>query len=154
MPGKLPKNQLEPPKQSEENESNGNTESERQTELKESLTMAVNISADELESKMIQCSNTSLRDEIFKQISTQVLEMTEITLTNSEKTMKMTIQVNGVAKSVEVAKIASDGDCLFAALVHQIHHVEINSDDHDRLCKKIRLEVVDHIKKNFGRYEN
>lgn len=54
---------------------------------------------------------------------------------------------------VKVVSIAPDGNCLFAACVHQLYRVKLNSDDHKTITAELRGRVCSHIKNNFNRFQ-
>ncbi|XP_055527313.1 uncharacterized protein LOC129719926 [Wyeomyia smithii] len=60
------------------------------------------------------------------------------------------MRYNGGAVSVRV--IPGDGHCLFAALVHQYHRMEINSKEHRDATLDIRKRIENHIRENLERY--
>lgn len=52
-----------------------------------------------------------------------------------------------------VAKISGDGNCLFAAIVHQIFRMPIDSDEHKAATIKLRLDVVEYILQHFDAFK-
>lgn len=54
---------------------------------------------------------------------------------------------------VKVVSISPDGNCLFAACVHQLYRVKLNSDDHKKIAAELRGRVCSHIKNNFNRFQ-
>lgn len=57
----------------------------------------------------------------------------------------MRFVVNGSPKSLTVAEIARDGNCTFAAAVHQQFRYSLNSKEHKDATKKLRADVIAHI---------
>lgn len=55
-------------------------------------------------------------------------------------------------KHVEL-QIRGDGNCLFAALVHQIHFVKMSSERHNALVTELRQMIVDHIAGKLDDYK-
>lgn len=54
--------------------------------------------------------------------------------------------------SMGVCEILMDGNCLFNAVCHQLHRLEIESEQHKAAMDKLRKDVVDHIEKNMPAY--
>lgn len=50
---------------------------------------------------------------------------------------------------VKVCDIEADGDCLFAALGHQLFYVSLKSEAHKKVTIDLRQQVVDHICENI-----
>ncbi|XP_055296719.1 uncharacterized protein LOC129565646 [Sitodiplosis mosellana] len=61
------------------------------------------------------------------------------------------VKSSGLTKSIGVAQIPGDGNCLFAAMAHQLFYS--HSRDLARQAARLRAEVVSHIKANFDRYK-
>lgn len=64
--------------------------------------------------------------------------MAQAIYANNEKKFKMTFKLNGANKTVDIIKIKPDGNCLYASLVHQLHHYKIKSDDHVKATNDLR----------------
>ncbi|XP_055296718.1 uncharacterized protein LOC129565645 [Sitodiplosis mosellana] len=62
------------------------------------------------------------------------------------------VKSSGLTKSIGVAQIPSNGNCLFAAMAHQLFYS--HSRDLAHQAARLREEVVRHIKANFDRYKH
>lgn len=98
----------------------------------------------------------AISDVLYKQISTQNIEMMNTTICNSEKAanfyMQFDMTANEVTKEVKICRIKSDGNCLFGSIVHQLYHAQIDSPKHDELVSELRQKVVEHIKLNIDAF--
>lgn len=54
---------------------------------------------------------------------------------------------------LEVVESARNGDCLFSSMVYQLFGHNFTRKQHVRFVKELRLDVVNHIKKNFLEFE-
>lgn len=100
------------------------------------------------------CSEKDLlRDEIFNQISVQILKKNGDVLLYSEVTEQITFRINEIDMNVNVAKIKGDGSCMFAALCHQLHDLEIGSENHDSFTENLRLEVINYLRNNLSEFK-
>lgn len=88
---------------------------------------------------------------VHVQLMTQNIKMQNTAILNKENTSKLILE-NKI--SVEICETKSDGNCLFSALAHQLFYCKINDADHQLRTKELRQHVVQHINKNFLRYEN
>lgn len=52
---------------------------------------------------------------------------------------------------VGVAVIDGDGSCLFASIIHQLKSIRMNSKQHKKLAKELRIEVVDYLRENASK---
>lgn len=93
--------------------------------------------------------------DIYSQLSSQINVMMPVVLSNSESREEVYFLLNKISSPLIVAKINGDGNCLFAALAHQIVKNKINSSDHQLATKNLRQRVVNHIlnPNNFPRFE-
>lgn len=92
---------------------------------------------------------------IYNQLSNQIKLMMSAVLNNSEpqEIINFTL-IDDTSKSLNVAKISPDGDCLFGAMSHQLEPKRINSKSHKTATTKLRLDAVNYIldEKNFPRF--
>lgn len=88
-------------------------------------------------------------DLIFTQLSVQNLKMGNAIMLNAEKKQKFLFKLSDTASAVaHVTKIKSDGNCMFGALAHQLFYVKVNSTEHVKATKELRLKSVNFIKEN------
>lgn len=92
-------------------------------------------------------------DTLFTQLKVQALKMKNAVHRSNEMTESMSFNIDEeVSGHVFISNIAADGNCMFGALAHQLFYVKLNSKQHDELTKKLREQVVAHIKENFASY--
>lgn len=94
----------------------------------------------------------SLRSLMFDQFTEQNIRLIESVLRFKEVKKHVSVKIDGRLVNFDVLKIHGDGNCLFAAFVHQIHLVRINSNEHKVFTIELRQKVVNHIEENFERY--
>lgn len=102
-----------------------------------------------------QSSSKSNNENIlFQQVSTQIRKMFEATVSNEDDTEKVFYNLlEPDSLCLNVALIPKDGDCLFRSIVHQLHCQKIRSDEQYNATQCLRRSVVEHITKNYSRYE-
>lgn len=88
---------------------------------------------------------------IYNCIAGQNLKLTTANKTYSEDTNTMEFML-GTTRTVDVIKIAQDGNCLFSAAAHQIFLHKVDSPQHESAAKDLRKRVVDHIIANFASF--
>lgn len=90
---------------------------------------------------------------LYDQLTAQINVMTQAVLTNSEEENNMAFKIKKRMHYLSVATILGDGNCLFAAIVHQLWQYPINSTQHKEATKQLRSKVVEHILANFESFE-
>lgn len=92
---------------------------------------------------------------LYKQLSEQITKMIAANLNNGDDQEAMYIKLNGQERSVTVAAIDSNGDCLFAAICHQLSSCPIGCESHIKQTAKLRADVVNYIldPKNYPSFE-
>lgn len=93
--------------------------------------------------------NSTLNGRLYSQFASQNLKLLESAITNCEKQKFMVSNVDERCVNITVVKIASDGNCLFSSLVHQLKFVKIGSSEHIELTKRLRQKVVTYIRENI-----
>lgn len=98
----------------------------------------------------LQSYEDGIKTQIFKQsinmINFTLAKKEDIRIFISQSPMKLP------QKKVQICTIEGDGNCLYAAIAHQLFGDKINSPQHKRHTAELRAEVVDHIKNNFEQY--
>lgn len=94
----------------------------------------------------------NLRSVVYDQFSNQNIRLIELVFRMNEAKKHMSIKIDGQPHNLDVLKIPGDGNCLFAAFVHQIHLVKLNSTEHKVFTTELRQKVVNHIKQNLESY--
>lgn len=92
--------------------------------------------------------------EMYKQISCQTLKMSEVCWDNQENMSEMMFEVLEQRKSVEIATIDPDGNCIFGALVHQLFQLVLGSEEHKNAVSNMRNDVVEYIKSNLDKFKS
>lgn len=107
----------------------------------------------ELMETTVTCTDySSFENQVYAQLSNQILEMSKIVLTNNNAVENMAFILNNKAKFIQVTKILGDGNCLYSSFSHQIFGHEVKSDDMKKSAEDLRASCVKHIKMNFDRY--
>lgn len=91
---------------------------------------------------------------VYKQISSQTLNMTEICMKYDDAMTTMNFELNDNICILDVAKIKADGQCLFSSLAHQLHGPKLDSEEHAKAAAQIRSDVIDFIKSNLNTFEH
>lgn len=94
-----------------------------------------------------------LEQLIYNQISEQLLRMNNAVLAHNESKTEMIFFIENVQHKLLQSEIEPDGNCIFGALVHQMRMYKISSNKQSQGTKKLRVDVVDHIKKYPERFE-
>lgn len=55
---------------------------------------------------------------------------------------------------MQSCEIAKNGDCLFAAVAHQMFNVKLNSLEHKKMSDDLRKAAVNHIPSNFHSFKH
>lgn len=94
----------------------------------------------------------AFEDEVCTQMFTQTIKMINTSMTSKERfhifIQKKHSETNTV-QTIKVCKMKPDGNCLYAALAHQIFHDKIDSNEHKLHTQELRSNVVDFIKQHF-----
>lgn len=94
-----------------------------------------------------------VEDQICTQMFTQTIKMINVSMSSKEQ-IHIFFQdpKKKVNKTVKICHMKKDGNCLYAALAHQLFHDKINSDEHKIHTQQLRSEVIDFIKQNFDSF--
>lgn len=98
-----------------------------------------------------QQSDTNL---LKAQILIQTIKLENTVALNNEAVKTRQVSVGTSDDSIEVFKIADDGNYLFSAMSHQINFDKIDSESHKDFTLKLRKDVVAYIKDHLPSYEN
>lgn len=97
-----------------------------------------------------------LSDNLIRQMSFQNIKMKNTVAKNKGKIIERSFRANVLNilsnMSIGVCETPSDGNCLFGAICHQLHRLEIGSEQHKTLMEKLRMDVVKHIENNMTDY--
>lgn len=98
--------------------------------------------------------NRSLTSLMYEQFSTQNLKLIEATMVNNEPKKFMVLIIENRRFTVNVSQIDPDGNCLFAAVTHQLEYAKIKSKSHIDRTAAVRKQVVNHIEAHFDAYKH
>lgn len=93
---------------------------------------------------------------LYNQIASQINDMMTAVLTNGDDENTKAFQLkrdSGTYHHLSVANILGDGNCLFAAVAHQLFKYAINCTNHKKAIKQLRAKVVEYILANFPPFE-
>lgn len=97
-----------------------------------------------------------LSDNMIRQMSVQIIKLKNSIVSNNMKIVqrKFRANVQNILSdmSLGVIEISPDGNCLFGAIVHQLFHVDTESEQHVTMVQKLRMDVVKHIENNVTDY--
>lgn len=97
-----------------------------------------------------------LKNNLIKQMSIQNIKMRNTVINNNgtivERQFRANIQNIRTDLSLGVCEISPDGNCVFGAIVHQLHRLEIGSEQHKTKMQQLRMDVVKHIENNITDY--
>lgn len=91
---------------------------------------------------------------IYDQISKQTLKMTEIYLQNNEKDETVKFIHLDQTFWADVISIPPDGDCLFAAIAHQLFGNKIDTEDFKCAVIQLRIDTCNYIKNNLSSFKH
>lgn len=104
------------------------------------------------ESDASTAQNSSPQKRLYDKFAAQNLNVMETMMLNGELTVAMSFSPSNPNETVQTIPIAPDGNCIFAATVHQLYNVKAGSEDHVKLTTELRSKVVKHILENLTRY--
>lgn len=90
---------------------------------------------------------------LYDQLAAQINTVMSAVFTNGEEEDIMALELKKTIIHLSVAKILGDGNCLFAAIVHQLWQYPINSKQHKEAMKQLRSKVVEYILANYESFE-
>lgn len=96
---------------------------------------------------------TDCTDQLSTQMSLQCIKMVNATLLNKELVIYFRMKGDQIKKAMKICNISPDGDCLFAAIVHQLNGEKIDSVSHKNSTAALKKEVIEYIKDNINTFE-
>lgn len=94
----------------------------------------------------------SIEYKIFTQISEQNLFLTNAILSHNERVCCMKFNLKGSSTNLDVIRIASDGNCLYACIAHQLFGYKVDSYEHEKVEASLRESCVDFIEQNYEEF--
>lgn len=111
------------------------------------------IASDQKSLSIIEIENAiPTQQSIYNQISNQILHMTEKFHSNKEIKHEMLFEC-GELRPLDVLHIPTDGNCMFASIIHQLHGPKVNSEEFSQFVKQLRAEVVVFIETNIRLFQ-
>lgn len=93
-------------------------------------------------------------NRLQSQLTFHSIQMVNISHRNMDLKAECEIELSsGQISRIQICRIPTDGNCLFAAAVHQHLHMEIGSEDNKHQTIELRKKVVAHIEENLELYE-
>lgn len=92
-------------------------------------------------------------DQLLTQMSLQCIKMVNATLLNAELVRQVVLKEKQMEKTLKVCSIAPDGDCLFAAIAHQLNGEKIGSVLHQNSTAALKKQIIEYIKNNIHDFE-
>lgn len=89
--------------------------------------------------------------QLLAQMSIQSIKMVNTAILN--KDVVEYLRIKQKVNEIKTCQIKPDGDCLFAAITHQLNQVKINSVQHNNLTAALKNQVIEHIKANVDDFE-
>lgn len=108
---------------------------------------------DEAANSIVVVLPENEKSVFFEQMTKQNLRMMRAALENQEHKKVMVLKNDNRFDTIDVVDVDPDGNCLYGACVHQLHAFKVGSKEHYQMVAELRKAVVDHISKNFSRYE-
>lgn len=93
-------------------------------------------------------------DQLFTQMLVQRIKMVNASLLNKEDLSYLKFKKTVPEETVKICNIKADGDCLFAAITHQLHYEKSGSSSHEKSTNTLKVETIEYIKKNIESFEN
>lgn len=97
-----------------------------------------------------------LSDIMIRQMSVQNIKLKNSVFINNVNIVqrKFRANVQNVLSDMTlgVIEISPNGNCLFGAVVHQLFHLDTESEQHVTMVQKLRMDVVKNIKNNVTDY--
>lgn len=99
---------------------------------------------------------SNLEDSIAKQISVQVLRMTNTVyqFNDVQKNINCNFDVESSDNSINVCDVLPNGDCFFSVASHQMEYVKINSKEHKRETENLRKATAEYIEMNLQDFQH
>lgn len=113
----------------------------------------VEISTPQTLTSSSELSYDDLESLIYNQITSQLNEVHQVSITNREIEKKMNFLVDGVVCTMTVNTTKPDGACFFRACDHQLNKNKLNSRQHTLGTNKLRKDVVEYIKQNRAMFD-
>lgn len=101
-----------------------------------------------------ELSYDDLESLIYRQITSQLNEMHEVSMKNNETEKERNFMVDGVVCTMKVNTTNPDGACFFRASDHQLNNNKLNTRKHTIGTNKLRKEVVEYIKQHRERFDS
>lgn len=88
--------------------------------------------------------------QLSTQMSIQSIKMVNAAILNKEAVQYSKTKQN--LNAVKICQIEPDGNCLFAAIAHQLNQAKVGSAHHNELTEALKGQVIEHIKGNINAF--
>lgn len=99
-------------------------------------------------SDSFETSESTIEDQLYHQMTIQTIKMSNSAALNDEKSFTF----SNVHLQVKVGVTKPDGNCLFSSISHQLSLTVLDTITHEKNAKKLRQDVVTHIRSNIKDY--
>lgn len=117
------------------------------------ITYELDYSTDSM-NNFVETETTAMEKKLNAQITKQLIQMWNVVTLNGEyqDLQVRSVYTNGITVSLDAAKIAKDGNCMYGSLAHQILGHSLNSVEHELATNQLRIDVVNYIRQNFEQF--
>lgn len=98
--------------------------------------------------------SSSIISVLFEQFENQNRQLIDSSLHSHEPKNLLEIKIDNQIMNINIAEIFKDGNCMFAAVMHQLEHFGINSVRHMKSTAELRTKVVSYITEHFDAYRH
>lgn len=119
------------------------------------------VESDVLKVEKESASNEQLEfliDSFYTQLFSRNMCNKNGVIKNEEQTKVLIADYTARSKEskplIKICETEGNGNCLFAALTHQIFHPKMNSTEHKEMIKKLRGDVIEYILKNLEYFKH
>lgn len=101
----------------------------------------------------VLCDLDNKQNEIYFQICKQNTLALASVLRNEDLQTNVSLMFEETEHNINVGEMNPNGDCLFAALSHQLWLEKIGDSKHKEMTLALRKELVEHIQNDFNYYK-
>lgn len=102
----------------------------------------------------IPLSVSAAAQQLYDRFSSQISSLAGTCSNEQQKIMMFKREATNRYGTVKIVSTLPDGNCLFAACIHQLYTVEVGSDAHKDLTSGLRHEISEYIKVNLPYFEH
>lgn len=98
--------------------------------------------------------SSSMISVLFELFESQNRQLIDSSLHSHDPENLLEIKIDNQIMNIKIAKIDRDGNCMFAAVMHQLEYSDINSALHKKSTAELRAKVVSYIMEHFDAYRH